>query len=355
MGSDITEPEVDLEQETAALLQADGWDAAVSRLFALSADRLGVQVELVRSPRDIANRNGAVDIPLAPVGGTGGGMLRFLPADDAMFTPDRFFATVAELVAEQLAWRERASHGWRQRVERIQAVLAEQTLPMAFQPIVDLRSENVVGYEALARFAGTPVRTPDKWFDEAAAVGLGIELEVLAVAAAVRSFDLIPEPLYLSVNVSPPAAVSPLLAGVLEDLPLHRLVVEITEHEEVADYARLNAALGPLRGAGVRLAVDDAGSGFASLRHVVKMQPDIVKLDTTLVHEIDTDNMLRALGYSLTAFASALQAQVVAEGVETEREVDALRFLGIPFAQGYFFARPGPLPVPDRVSQTTTV
>ncbi|MDP9405870.1 MAG: EAL domain-containing protein [Actinomycetota bacterium] len=248
------------------------------------------------------------------------------------------------LVLRQLAAGQRASALWHLRHERVRAVLEERAVALVFQPIIDLHGEAVVGYEALSRFASRPRRTPDKWFAEAAVVGLAVDLEVLAIEKAVEALPLLPEGQYLSVNVSPPVATSPRLVAALSDAPLHRVVLEITEHEAVTDYAVLNASLQPLRRRGLRVAVDDAGSGFASFRHVVKLQPDIVKLDTTLVHEIDCDRVLRALGYSLTAFASALGAVVIAEGVETDREVDALRFLGVPYAQGYHFGRPGALP-----------
>ncbi len=247
------------------------------------------------------------------------------------------------LMLQQLAAGQRASALWRLRTDRIRAVLDARAVALVFQPIVDLHTEAVIGYEALSRFASRPTRTPDKWFGEAGAVGLGVELEVLAIEKAVEAVPQLPDGCYLSVNVSPPVATSPRLVQALSEAPLERLVLEITEHEAVTDYAVLNESLAPLRRRGLRVAVDDAGSGFASFRHVVKLEPDIVKLDTSLVHEIDCDRVLRALGYSLTAFASALGA-VVAEGVETEREVDALRFLGVPYAQGYHFGRPDALP-----------
>ncbi len=118
---------------------------------------------------------------------------------------------------------------------------------------------------------------------------------------------------------------------------------EITEHAAVTDYEALNAALRPLRAKGLRLAVDDAGAGFASLRHILQMGPDIIKLDRTLVSGMDRDPVLRALTYSIASFASATDAVVVAEGIETQGELSALRFLGIETGQGYHLCRPGPL------------
>nr|MBA2530005.1 EAL domain-containing protein [Euzebyales bacterium] len=245
---------------------------------------------------------------------------------------------------------ERADRSWRGRTERVADLLEGQRVPVAFQPIRDIAEGRTVGVEALARFPAPPLRSPDRWFAEASAVGLGVDLEVLAVAEALTAFDGAPDGWYLSVNVSPEAAASPQLARLLDREWLPPLVLEITEHAQISDYRALNRRLKPLRDAGVRIAVDDAGSGFASFRHVLRMAPDIIKLDTTLVHDIDADNLLRALGYSLTAFASALDATVIAEGVETERELNALRFLGVRYAQGYHLGRPGPLSQCDAVS-----
>lgn len=216
-------------------------------------------------------------------------------------------------------------------------------LTMVFQPIVDLRSGSLVGLEALARFNGAHDPPPNRWFADAALVGFGIELEVRAIREALRALDGLPAGVYLSVNASPAAAASRELADVLRSAPLERLVLEITEHAVIADYADLNLRLRPLRDRGLRVAVDDAGSGFASWRHVLKLAPDIIKLDASLTHDIDDDAHQRALSYSLSSFAQAVGASVVAEGIETPGELAALRFLGVPYGQGRYLAAPGPL------------
>jgi EAL domain-containing protein (putative c-di-GMP-specific phosphodiesterase class I) len=123
--------------------------------------------------------------------------------------------------------------------------------------------------------------------------------------------------------------------AVLADTPLHTVVLEITEHARVPDYGALADVLQPFRARGARVAVDDTGSGFASLRHVLRLEPEIVKLDSSLTHHIDSDAVLRALGYTLKAFAGAIGAETVAEGIENERELYALRFLGVPYGQGF--------------------
>lgn len=220
----------------------------------------------------------------------------------------------------------------------------------ALQPIADLATGRVTGAEALARFEVEPRRAPDVWFGEAQEVGLGAELEISAVRAAVRRVDELPEGAYLSVNVSPPVALLPDFLQAVEDVHPTRLVLEVTEHARIEDYDRLEDGLRPLRERGVRLAVDDAGAGFASLRHILRLRPDYIKLDLSLTRDVDTDPARRALAVALTTFASEIGAAVVAEGIETASELRALRDLGVGYGQGYFLARPSFDPVPAYVA-----
>jgi EAL domain-containing protein (putative c-di-GMP-specific phosphodiesterase class I) len=157
--------------------------------------------------------------------------------------------------------------------------------------------------------------------------------------------DDLPDGTYLAVNVSPDTAASPAFAEVCRSAPAEHLVIELTEHAPVADYPELTRALAGLRESGVRLAIDDAGAGFASLRHVLRLRPDIIKLDLALTRGIDTDPVRQALATALISFAGEVGAVIVAEGVESRWEADALRKLGVEFGQGWFVARPGPLPV----------
>ena len=249
----------------------------------------------------------------------------------------------------QMYQKERAVEaGWRQQLERIRGVLKGDALSMVFQPIVELADGRIVGFEALSRFAAEPRRSPDVWFAEAAAVGLLVDLELAALRAAFSHFDRLPPDAYLSVNLSPETVPSPQLADLLAGLPGERIVVEVTEHAPVDDYDTLNDALASLRALGCRLAIDDTGAGFASLRHILRLAPDIIKLDITLTRGLDSDRARRALATALISFANEIGATLVAEGVETQPEVDALRALGVGLGQGYFFARPGPLPPLNR-------
>jgi EAL domain-containing protein (putative c-di-GMP-specific phosphodiesterase class I) len=249
---------------------------------------------------------------------------------------------------EQAEREERVARERRLRRKRVEQVLCGPAPAMLFQPIVDVRSGAVIGMEALARFAAEPRRSPDRWFAEAAEVGLGIELEVTAVRTALAELDNLPSGAYLSVNASPATATSGLLRDVLSEVSGERVVLEVTEHAHVEDYEALGWALDVLRARGTRLAVDDAGAGYAGLQHILRLAPDIIKLDISLTRGLDGDPGKRALASSLVTFAAEIGAVIAAEGVETGDELDTLRELGIANAQGYYLARPGPLPLPAR-------
>lgn len=229
----------------------------------------------------------------------------------------------------------------------IEAVLAAGGPRMAFQPIVTLADGAVEGYEALARFpalGGITAMPPPVWFAAADACGLGRELELSAVQAALRMLPLVPAGRYLTGNLSPATLVDPGFARVVEAVALDRVVLELTEHAEVSDYDHLAAVLAPLRRRGLRVAVDDAGAGYASLRHVLRLSPDVVKLDASLTRGIDTDAPRRALTEALVGFAGAQGARVIAEGVGTVPERMTLRQLGVAAGQGYGLGRPALLP-----------
>ena len=225
----------------------------------------------------------------------------------------------------------------------VRACLRPGVLRMAFQPIVDTARGTVAGYEALARFNGPPNATPDRWFACARAAGVGPELEARALRTALDARSALPPNRFLSVNVGPEALLAAPVATVLARAgDLRGVVVEITEQSAVADYDALLAALAPVREAGALLAVDDAGAGFASLKHITVLRPDFVKVDRDLVAGIDTDETKAAVVEALGMFTSRLDAWLVAEGVETTAELDRLLSLRVPLAQGYRLGPPGP-------------
>ena len=197
--------------------------------------------------------------------------------------------------------------------------------------------------ERLSRFPDDGERTPAQWYLDAAQTGDAGPLELSSADRAVEALQTLPPEVAVSLNVSPAVAVTPAFVAWLAVAPVRRLVLELTEHAQVHDYELLRAALAPARAAGLRVAVDDAGAGYASLRHSLLIEPDLLKLDISLVRGLDTDERRRALCRAVVAFAHSTGARVVAEGVETDGELEALRRLRVDLAQGYVLQRPVPL------------
>lgn len=255
-------------------------------------------------------------------------------------------------LADHAAEERRRAEERAERTGRIRNALDVSPPTMVFQPIVHLASGGLTGVEALARFPGPPQRPPDEWFAEAGSVGLGVDLELRAASAAVGALARLPEPAYLAINVSPAVILDGRIAGLIAP-EARRVVLELTEHEAVAGYEPLVTALSELRRTGARLAVDDAGSGYASLRHILRLEPDIIKLDLDLVRDIHVDPARRALAASMVRFSRETGAAIVAEGIETAAELETLRALDVGHGQGYHLARPGPLDaVVDRPGAT---
>ena len=207
-------------------------------------------------------------------------------------------------------------------LERIENVLAhESSLAMVFQPIVDVTDHSIVGVEALSRFAGKPMRSPDLWFEEAASVGLGPTLEMKAISAALAQAGRLPDEAFLAVNVSPELLLSGKLDYLADDPICPRLVFELTEHVVVDDYGPIRSRIARFREHGARIAIDDTGAGFSSMRHILLLQPEIIKLDQSLTHGVDHDPARRALASSLVSFAKDIGSDLIAEGVETRGRV----------------------------------
>jgi EAL domain-containing protein (putative c-di-GMP-specific phosphodiesterase class I) len=205
-----------------------------------------------------------------------------------------------------------------------------------------METREPIAFEALCRVNSPPQRPPDMWFADAADHALGLEFELQAIRLALRHLDHLPGNCPLHVNASPDVAVTPELAALLLESDPERIILEITEHTQIANYPALIAALVPLRAAGVLIGVDDAGSGFSSMSHIVNMEADVIKVDISLVRDIHLNKMRRAMVGALAEFARQAEALVVAEGVEVEEERATLITLGVTAAQGYLFGRPAP-------------
>ena len=264
----------------------------------------------------------------------------------------RFMRVLADLLSEDVLRRRPLDEARAAIGARIDHAISGGGLRMVYQPIVRLDSLEMVGVEALSRFEGGP-STPDRWFHEAAGVGRGVELELASLRLAAASIPLLPLGAYMSVNASPELITRFGKRDLPVDLVRDRVLLEITEHARIDDYAELLEALAPLRARGMRIAIDDAGAGYSSFRHILLIKPDVIKLDISIVRDIDRDSSRRALAAALISFSSEINATLVAEGVETQRERETLISLGATLGQGYLFARPGPLPRQPAVIRTT--
>ena len=232
------------------------------------------------------------------------------------------------LAADREMWSARAS---------IMSVLGDRDVRAVFQPIVSLTTGAVVAFEALSRFEGG--FRPEERFREASRLGLGRELEQLALETILEQATHFDPSVPISVNLSPASVFVPAIKDLIVGAG-RSLTLEITEHDRVESYESL---IDEIRSyPDIRLSVDDAGSGYASLRHIFRLRPDYVKLDRQWVRDIDADRPRQVLVRGLLSFVKELGGTLVAEGIERVEEADVLRSLGVPYAQGFWFAAPAP-------------
>lgn len=262
--------------------------------------------------------------------------LGHLARPDLEDSDTRLVSMLGEAIVDDLdAHRSRE----RMRVD-IQQLIDNEDLRTAYQPIIDVRSERCVGIEALARFPA-PFSKPEWAFAASHDVGLGLELERLAIREAWKMLPRLGPEQYLAINVAPQALVElARRANPRQELPLEKLVVEVTEHAVVDCYRPLLKGLTPLRERGLRIAVDDAGAGYASLRHVLELRPDFIKVDRSLIHGIARDHAQEVAVAAFLSLAADLNARVVAEGVERAEDLEVAIGLGVYAAQGYLLGKP---------------
>lgn len=245
----------------------------------------------------------------------------------------------ANLVSALLGPHLRQIRSTQVQRETLANVLSKRQFSTVFQPIIDPLTKKAIGFEALTRFLdGTP---PQQRFLEAEALDVGLDLETATLQAAAAAAHELPAGPWLSLNVSPDmVGHAGKLRRILREVG-RPVVIEITEHAPVADYSRLRRGLASL-GRGVRFAVDDAGAGFASMRHIVELRPDFVKIDIGLVRGINRDKARQALVAGMVHFATTTGCTLIAEGIETAGELRELRRLGVRLGQGYLLGRPVP-------------
>lgn len=211
---------------------------------------------------------------------------------------------------------------------------------IALQPIVDVNSEAAIGCEALTRVSIPPHQGPDLWFSHAQFCGLRKDLEVATIQSALKLLPSLAPAQFLSLNISPSTVIAGGLVQSLSGAPLERIVLELTEHSVVGGYEPLNEALSSWRSKGLRLAIDDAGAGHSSFRHILELKPDIVKIDRSFISGINRLPDNQALIVAMVSFARKIGCKLIAEGVETRQEANVLKSIGVNYQQGYFHGRP---------------
>lgn len=211
------------------------------------------------------------------------------------------------------------------------------------QPIVELATGFITGYELLSRFTGPWRASPDVWFAAAHHWGHNPALQARVLRKAIAARDDLPPNTFLTVNVDPHLLADDLVAdALLAGADLSRLVLELTEHTRVDEAGRAMAVLDRARSAGALIAMDDAGTGYAGLQLLLELRPDIVKLDRALVTGIDADPVKRTLVEVFGDLVGRMDGWLLAEGIETRAELDALIATGVPLGQGWALGRPQP-------------
>ncbi len=227
--------------------------------------------------------------------------------------------------------------------QRVRALIAAGGPEIVFQPVVFAASGKVVGYEALSRFAhgsGFPLT----WFRDATVAGVAGELELAAIDNALIAMQSLPPDAFVSLNTSADTILTgELLARLAPHLAFRSLYLEFTEHQRVDNFDAVALAMEELRAAGVKLAIDDVGSGFASLLPIVELRPDMLKTDCSLMCGIDTDRVRRAAAAALCTFAHETAAVVLMEGVETPAQHRVAVEIGADYAQGSLYGMPAPV------------
>jgi len=227
----------------------------------------------------------------------------------------------------------------------IESVISDGAFRLAYQPIVHLDTGTLAGVEALCRFADGA--NTEERFRESERLGVAPELDFAIIQRALEELPQLPDG-YVSINLSPPTLLDERLGELLlaPGLPANRIVIEVTEHARIPDYERAERLLAVIRSSGIRLAVDDAGAGYSTFRHILSLRPDMIKMDRSITQDVDSDTARRTLATALVIFGGEIGATVIAEGIETQEEAVALRRAGIKRGQGFALAPPAPLPVP---------
>lgn len=312
--------------------------------------------ELIHDPADYPLTQSLAITKLLPVGCHINTPLRL--ADGTVWgsfcalgrTPDRslterdlaILKSFAGLAAERIESHLEDDIVTRLAQARVASVLDGQAVSVFQQPIHSLETGRPVGVECLARFPESKKRGPDAWFEDAERVGLGVELEMTALRCALETVSQVPGGVYTAINASPQTIMSGQLRALLEKTTASNIVIEVTEHQQVHDFAALSRELNAIKPF-ARIAVDDVGTGYAGLRHILDLSPDILKLDMSLTRGIAKDPARRAMTSAMVQLAQEIGCMLVAEGIEEMEDAAMMAQLGVDCGQGYYFSRPLPI------------
>ncbi len=256
------------------------------------------------------------------------------------------YAALEEAFADSLQERRKEQ---RDEALGLKEILRSGNIQIFYQPVVDLLQRRVLGYEALTRPSGEAFEGPDRLFKAAYDHDLVWKLERLCRERALRGAAGLPHDQLLFLNTEPdtihdPALRSESILQLIREVALspNRIVLEMTEHAAVRDLATLRQVLNYYQFLGFRLAVDDVGSGYSGLKSIAEIKPDFLKIDMALIRDIHEHPIKQDLTSTIVRFSSQSGITLIAEGVETAQELRCLRSLGVRYAQGYHFARPGP-------------
>ncbi len=257
--------------------------------------------------------------------------------------PERLILQAVEDAREdaRLEWGLRA----REQARQILQVILEGRIQVRYEAIVDLLNAQVLGYEALSRGPeGTELGSPRELFGRAESSGLLYELDCLCRRSALEQAHLLPAGKMLFLNCLPTSIGDPSLRDeglrkTLENFNLRPsdLVLEVSENESIENFGVFRDVADSCRDLGIRIAIDDAGTGYASLESIMEIAPDFVKLDMLLVRGIEADPARKEIVRAMLAVAKGIGAQLIAEGIETEQELRALRDIGVRYGQGFYF------------------
>ncbi|MEG3757273.1 EAL domain-containing protein [Pseudoalteromonas carrageenovora] len=254
-----------------------------------------------------------------------------------------FLELISELASELIEQKAQSDTLSIETKILIENIIKTKAITIYFQPIFNLATNRLSGYESLSRFFTQPYKTPDVWFKDADNLGLGEALEMLAIQNTLHCMDELAPHAYITINTSPAHILSGAINNVLNDVDCTRIILEVTEHSPITNYQAMRSALEPLRAKGVKLAIDDVGAGFSSFQHILELEADIIKLDISLTQNINNDRRKFLLAKALCGFAKAINCSIVAEGIENEDELFTLRKLNVDNVQGYFIGRPAPI------------